>query len=84
MKKGTGPADTTTVTNPPSPIFDSSFDDDVLNEVIRLENSKNALDKTIIYTPILDVLSKINANLEGQNKMMKDMSKDVAELKEGG
>jgi len=82
LNKGTGPADTTTTANPSSPIFDSSFEDDVLNEVIRLENSKNALDQTIIYTPILDVLNKINTNLEGQNKMMKNMSKDVAELKE--
>ena len=82
LNKGTGPADTNTATNPPSLIFDSSFDDDVINAVIRLENSKNALDQTIIYTPILDVLNKINTNLEGQNKMMKNMSKDVAELKE--
>ena len=82
LNKGTGPADTTMAVNPPLPIFDSSFDDDVLNEVVRLENSKNALDQTIIYTLILDVLNKINANLEGHNEIMKNVSKDVAELKE--
>ena len=34
LNKGTGLADTTTAVNPLSTIFDSSFDDDVLNEVM--------------------------------------------------
>ena len=42
-----GQAETTTMVDPPSLAFDSSFDDDVVNEIARLENSKNALDHSI-------------------------------------
>ena len=76
-----GTADTTTV-DPPSPSFDSSFDDDMLNEVIRLENSKNALDQTIMYAPILDAINKVNGNLETHNSLMKDVICEVKDLKE--
>ena len=68
--------------DPPSLAFDSSFDDDVVNEIARLENSKNALDQTIMNLPILDALNKVNANLEAQNSLMKDVMGEVKDLKQ--
>ena len=75
-------ADTTTIVDPPSLAFDSSFDDDVVNEIARLENSKNALDQTIMNLPILDAINKVNANLESQNSLMKDVMCEVKDLKQ--
>ena len=77
-----GQADTTTMVDPPSPAFDSSFDDDVVNEIARLENSKNALDHSIMNQPILDAINKVNANLEAQNRLMKDVMGEVKDLKQ--
>ena len=48
--------DTTIVATPASPMFDSSFDDDALLEITRMEESRNEINQSLLSFPVLDVI----------------------------
>lgn len=48
--------DTTMVATPASPMFDSSFDDDALLEITRMEESRNEINQSLLSFPVLDVI----------------------------
>ena len=73
-------ANSTTVGNPTSPGFDSSFDDEAIQEIARLERSKNALDQVIAYGPVLEALKQVNAKLDSQFKLTSSISEEVKVL----
>ena len=74
------PANSTTVDNPPSPAFDSSFDDEAMPVITRLESSRNALDQVIAYGSVLEALKQVNTKLDIQFKLTNSISEDVKVL----
>ena len=74
------PANSTTVDNPPSPVFDSSVDDEAMQVITRLESSRNALDQIIAYGPVLEALKQVNTKLDIQFKLTNSISEDVKVL----
>ena len=74
--------DTTTVAGPASPMFDSSFDDDALMEISRMEASRNEIDQSLLNLPVLDAIKKLSDKMDAQMNITMELVKDVAGIKE--
>ena len=74
--------DTTTVAAPASPMFDSSFDDDVLMEISRMESSRNEIDQSLLNFPVLDAIQKLSDKMDEQMNITRELVKDIAGIKE--
>ena len=83
------PPDTTTTARPASPMFDSSFDDDMIMEISRMEASRNEIDTSLCNIPILDAIKQLSDKMETQMNLSRELVKcvqginqDVKDLKD--
>ena len=74
--------DTTTVPGPASPMFDSSFDDDALMEISRMEASRNEIDQSLLNFPVLDAIQKLSDKMDAQMNITRELVKDITGIKE--